>query len=147
MTGSTGTCWTTRRTPAVRKLVADLNAVYRREAALHQVDFEPVGFQWIDCNDHENSVISFIRRSRDGQEVVGVFNFTPVVRHGYRMGVPAAGRYRELLNTDAEIYGGSNVGNAGLLETSPIATHGFPQSLSITLPPLGGLIFKLTRDE
>jgi 1,4-alpha-glucan branching enzyme len=82
------------------------------------------------------------RGEHDPDEVVAVFNFTPVARQGYRMGVPAPGRYRELVNTDAEIYGGSNVGNAGLLETEAVGAQGLPQSLVLTLPPLAGLILK-----
>jgi 1,4-alpha-glucan branching enzyme len=127
----------------VRALVRDLNRLYRAEPALHQVDYQPTGFSWIDCDDAAHSVISLIRRAEMGsEEIVAVFNFTPVVREGYRMGVPRAGRYRELINTDAEIYGGGNVGNAGGLETEPIAAQGHPQSLVITLPPLAGLILK-----
>jgi 1,4-alpha-glucan branching enzyme len=127
----------------VQQLVRDLNALYHREAALHQVDYDPAGFEWIDCTDNENSVISFVRRAKDPEDhVVVVLNFTPVVREGYRMGVPAAGRYREIINTDAEVYGGSNIGNGGVLETVPTASHGHPQSIEITLPPLGALILK-----
>jgi 1,4-alpha-glucan branching enzyme len=127
----------------VRRLVRDLNRVYAEDAALHQVDYEAHGFQWIDCNDNENSVISLVRRARDPQNaVVAVFNWTPVVRTGYRMGVPDAGIYREVVNTDADVYGGSNVGNAGQLHSEPIPSHGFPQSVAITLPPLAGLILK-----
>ena len=129
----------------VRRLVRDLNALYHHEPALHQVDFEPGGFDWIDCTDNENSVVSFLRRARDGaSEVIVVLNFTPVVREIYSIGVPAAGRYRELLNSDAEIYGGSNVGNGGLIETRPEARHGHAQTLDLKLPPLGALI--LSRD-
>jgi 1,4-alpha-glucan branching enzyme len=129
----------------MRRLVRDLNRLYGQDAALHQVDYEPHGFQWIDCNDNENSVISLIRRARDPNDsVVAVFNWTPVVRADYRMGVPEPGLYRELVNTDADSYGGSNVGNAGQLQSEPIATHGFAQSLSLTLPPLAGLILKRT---
>ncbi|HEY8549318.1 MAG TPA: 1,4-alpha-glucan branching protein GlgB, partial [Vicinamibacterales bacterium] len=127
----------------VRQLVRDLNTLYRSQPSLYELDYEPRGFAWIDCNDNENSVISLIRRAHDPHDAtIGVFNFTPVVRQGYRIGVPAAGTYRELLNTDAEIYGGSNVGNAGALETEPIPAHGFDQSLRLTLPPLAGLILK-----
>jgi 1,4-alpha-glucan branching enzyme len=123
--------------------VRDLNALYHREAALHQVDYDPAGFEWIDANDNENSVISFVRRAKDPEDhVVVVLNFTPVVREGYRMGVPFAGRYREIINTDAEVYGGGNVGNGGALETEPTASHGHPQSIALTLPPLGALILK-----
>jgi 1,4-alpha-glucan branching enzyme len=126
----------------VRQLVRDLNRTYREQKALHQVDYQPTGFSWIDCDDAAHSIISLVRRAEDGDEVLAIFNFTPVVREGYRMGVPRAGRYRELVNTDAEVYGGSNAGNAGALETEAIAAQGLPQSLVLTLPPLAGLILK-----
>ena len=127
----------------LRQLVADLNALYGRETALHQVDFDAAGFQWIDCNDHENSVVSFLRRGREaGEQVVVVLNFTPVVRERYRIGVPEAGHYRELLNTDAAMYGGSNVGNEGGVASEAVAAHGFPQSVVLRLPPLGCLMLK-----
>jgi 1,4-alpha-glucan branching enzyme len=127
----------------VQRFVESLNALYVAEPALHEVDFEPAGFEWIDCSDSDSSVVSFIRRGREGQQpVVAVFNWTPVVREGYRLGVPETGYYRELLNSDAEFYGGSNVGNAGGLSTDLIEAHGRPQSLNLTLPPLGGIILK-----
>jgi 1,4-alpha-glucan branching enzyme len=127
----------------VQRLVRDLNRLYQSERALHQIDFDPAGFEWIDCTDNENSVIAFLRRARDPQDaVVVVLNFTPVVRERYRIGVPAPGRYRELINTDAGMYGGSNVGNAGLVEALPEPSHGHAQTLELTLPPLGGLILK-----
>jgi 1,4-alpha-glucan branching enzyme len=127
----------------LRQYVKDLNHIYRNERALHEVDFEGGGFQWIDCNDSDNSVVSFIRRSKDGSEaVVVVLNFTPVPRDGYRIGVPAAGPYLELVNSDSAIYGGGNLGNAGVAFTDPIASHGRPDSLRLTLPPLGCLILK-----
>jgi 1,4-alpha-glucan branching enzyme len=126
----------------VRQLVRDLNRTYREQKALHQVDYQPTGFSWIDCDDAAHSIISLIRRAENGDEVLAVFNFTPVVREGYRMGVPRPGRYGELVNTDAEVYGGGNIGNAGVLETEPIAAQGHGQSLLLTLPPLAGLILK-----
>ena len=123
--------------------VRDLNHVYRRERALHEVDFEHAGFAWIDCHDNENSVVSFIRRARDPREfTVMVVNFTPVPRPEYRIGVPEAGWYRELLNSDAEVYGGSNMGNAGGIHTDAIPDHGFEQSLSLVVPPLGCVLLK-----
>jgi 1,4-alpha-glucan branching enzyme len=128
---------------ALRKFVQDLNRVYASEPALHEVDFEPAGFQWIDCNDSENSVVSFIRRARDGSSfVVAIVNFTPVPRNGYRVGVPRGGDYLELVNSDSEVYGGSNVGNSGFVGTEPIAAHGHADSLRLNLPPLGMLILK-----
>src|SRR6185295_10365963 len=118
----------------LRRFVEDLNRLYASEPALHEVDFEPAGFEWIDCNDHESSVISLIRRAHDPQDwLVVVVNFTPVVREGYRLGVPEAGYYREILNSDASVYGGSNVGNQGGLSTEPVGAHGHAQSLVLTL--------------
>jgi 1,4-alpha-glucan branching enzyme len=127
----------------IQRCVADLNRLYRSEPALHQIDFEHTGFDWIDCNDLESSVISFLRRGQDPDEwVVAVFNWTPLVRASYRVGVPEAGFYRELINTDAGPYGGSNVGNAGGLEADDVPAHGHLHSLNLTIPPLGALIFK-----
>jgi 1,4-alpha-glucan branching enzyme len=127
----------------IQRFVKDLNRTYVTERALHEVDYDYTGFQWIDCNDSENSVISFIRRARDSRDlVVALLNFTPVPRDGYRIGVPEAGGYTELLNSDAAIYGGSNQGNGGLIFTEPIASHGYPQSLHLNLPPLGFLLLK-----
>jgi 1,4-alpha-glucan branching enzyme len=128
---------------AQRRWVRDLNHLYRHEPALHQVDFEPAGFSWIDCHDADNSVVSMIRRARDERDfLVVVANFTPVPRPGYQIGVPEGGRYRELLNSDSEIYGGSNVGNGGGVEADAVAMQGFDYSLSLTLPPLGVLVLK-----
>jgi 1,4-alpha-glucan branching enzyme len=128
---------------ALKRFVQDLNAHYHAEPALHQVDFDPAGFRWIDCNDNENSVVSLVRYARDRSDhVVMVFNFTPVPRHEYRIGVPDAGSYAELLNSDAEIYGGGNIGNGGHVASEPVAAHGFEQSLRLTIPPLGCLLLK-----
>jgi 1,4-alpha-glucan branching enzyme len=130
----------------VRRFVKDLNRVYGAERALWEIDFEYPGFSWIDCNDHENSVISFMRRARDQDDLVVVLvNFTPVPRDGYRIGVPIPGGYVEVLNSDGDAYGGSNVGNGGLVFTQPIASHGHAQSLYLTLPPLGFLLLKPSR--
>jgi 1,4-alpha-glucan branching enzyme len=130
----------------LQRCVADLNRLYQAEPALYEVDFEPVGFEWIDCNDHEASVVSFLRRARDpGDFVVAVLNWTPVVRPDYRVGVPEPGFYRELVNSDAAIYGGGNVGNAGGVQTEPVAAHGHAQSIVLTLPPLAGLLLRLDR--
>jgi 1,4-alpha-glucan branching enzyme len=127
----------------LQNLVRDLNRVYRAEPALHQVDFEPAGFQWMDCSDAEQSVVAFIRRARDPRDLVLVAcNFTPVPRHGYRVGVPLEGFYRELLNTDAACYGGSNLGNAGGVRAEPRPWSGQPWSVSLTLPPLGAIVLK-----
>jgi 1,4-alpha-glucan branching enzyme len=123
--------------------VQDLNRTYQKEPALFELDFDAAGFQWIDCNDNENSVFSLVRRARDEREfLVLVFNFTPVPRYAYRIGVPAAGDYVEILNSDSSTYGGSNIGNSGHVASEPVAAHGFEQSLSLTVPPLGCLYLK-----
>jgi 1,4-alpha-glucan branching enzyme len=128
---------------SVRRYLQDLNRLHQREPALHQVDFEGSGFQWIDCNDSENSVVSIARFARNRRDaIVMVFNFTPVPRAEYRIGVPDAGFYAEILNSDSADYGGSNVGNLGGVTTEPIAAHGFEQSVKLTIPPLGCLMLK-----
>jgi 1,4-alpha-glucan branching enzyme len=127
----------------LRRWVQDLNHTYQRERSLHEVDFDGTGFSWIDCNDNENSVISLIRRARNPSDFsVVVANFTPVPRPAYRIGVPEAGWYRELLNSDGDTYGGSNMGNGGGVMTEAVPDHGFPQSLSVTVPPLGFILLK-----
>src|SRR5205814_9509736 len=114
--------------------VSDLNHVHLAEPSLHQRDFEPAGFQWIDLSDADHSTMAFLRRARDPDDaVVVVCNFTPVPRKAYRVGVPADGYYRELINTDAGAYGGSGVGNYGGVHTEPIAWHGRPASLVLDL--------------
>ena len=121
----------------VKRLVADLNRLYRALPALHQCDCEARGFEWIDFEDHEQSVLAFVRRGRDDAAlVVAILNFTPVPRPGYRIGVPRAGHYRELLNSDSALYGGSNMGNAGGLDSLAVPCHGREHSLTLTLPPL-----------
>ncbi len=128
----------------IQKLVAGLNRLYAAEPALHQVDFDWKGFQWIDCNDADNSVLSFLRRGRDpGDVMVAIFNCTPVIREGYRIGVPEPGFYQEAFNTDSGEYGGSNVGNLGGLAAEPLPYMNHPCSLRLTLPPLAALFFKL----
>jgi 1,4-alpha-glucan branching enzyme len=128
---------------ALRRYVQALNWQYRAEPALYENDFEPGGFRWIDCNDNENSVISLVRHARRHSEsIVVVANFTPVPRAEYRIGVPEAGYYAELLNSDSEMFGGSNVGNGGGVWTEPAAAHGFNQSVRLTLPPLACLFLK-----
>jgi 1,4-alpha-glucan branching enzyme len=127
----------------VQKWVEDLNRLYRSEPALHELDFEPAGFEWIDANDSQNSVVSFLRRGSSTNDLVLVVcNFTPVVRHQYRLGVPRSGFWRELLNSDAPLYSGSGQGNLGGVDTHPIASHGHSQSLIMTLPPLGCVFLK-----
>jgi 1,4-alpha-glucan branching enzyme len=120
--------------------------VYRREPALHQQDVDPAGFEWIDCCDNENSVLSFARRARDLRDyLVIVLNFTPVPRLDYRIGVPEQGMYRELLNSDSALYGGSDMGNGGAVWAAPEPAHGRPASLRLTVPPLGFLMLKPSR--
>jgi 1,4-alpha-glucan branching enzyme len=131
------------RHAGLRMWVQDLNHMYQREASLHEVDFEGSGFSWIDCNDNENSVVSLIRRARNPADfMVVVVNFTPVPRPGYRIGVPEGGWYRELLNSDAAIYGGGNIGNAGGLISAPVPSHGYSHSLDLVVPPLGCVMLK-----
>jgi len=126
----------------VQNLVRDLNRLYRELPALHQKDSEAGGFDWIDCQDRAGSTLAVIRRARDpADHAIGVFNFSGVVREGYRIGVPRAGRYREILNSDSFLYGGGNVGNFGSVPTDPTPSHGQAQSLVITLPALGALVF------
>jgi 1,4-alpha-glucan branching enzyme len=125
----------------LQRWVADLNAAYRAHPALHQRDFTPDGFEWIDANDSDNSVLTFVRRGAEGAPVLVACNFTPVPRHGYRVGLPLAGRWREMLNSDAAPYGGSGVGNMGGVESEPVAWHGRAQSAPLTLPPLGVVMF------
>lgn len=128
----------------VQRFVKDLNQLYRQEPALYENDFEWTGFTWIDANDSDNSVFSFIRSASLSDEfVVVVSNFTPVPRMAYRVGVPKPGYYRELLNSDAEIYWGSNMGNGGGRATEDIPWHGYNQSLALILPPLSTIILKL----
>ena len=127
----------------LKRFVQDLNWHYSAEPALYERDFTPDGFSWIDCNDNENSVVSMVRFARDRHDcVVMVFNFTPVPRLGYRIGVPYSGRYAEILNSDGEIYGGTNVGNGGGVQVEPVPSHGFEQSISLAVPPLGCLYLK-----
>ena len=131
---------------ALRRFLQDLNGHYRALPALHQVDFDPQGFSWIDCNDNENSVVSMLRYARDRRDFVAmVFNFTPVPRADYRIGVPEAGYYAEILNSDAAVYGGTNAGNSGGAATEAVEAHGFAQSLRLMIPPLGCLFLRLER--
>ncbi len=126
----------------LQRLVRDLNTLYRGSAALHALDCEPAGFGWIEGGDTENSVFSYERRGPNGERAVVVVNMTPVVRHDYAIGVPRAGHWRERLNTDAAIYGGSNIGNTGRVEAQEIPLHGRPASLRLTLPPLGTIVLE-----
>ena len=125
----------------VRAWLADLNRFYRDQPALHQVDFSQDGFEWIDCHDAENSVLTFLRKSRDGRRLcLAVCNFTPVPRLNYIVGVPRGGCWREALNSDAGIYGGSGLGNFGGVEATPVPAQGRYHSLTLSLPPLAILL-------
>ncbi len=127
----------------LRRYLGDLNRLYKDYPALHEAENEHTCFQWIQCDDWQNSVYAYRRVNRDATDsVIVVCNFTPVPRGSYRIGVPEAGFYHELLNSDAEIYGGSNVGNIGGVFSEPVAMHGLTQSISLSLPPLGILILK-----
>jgi 1,4-alpha-glucan branching enzyme len=127
----------------VQRFVRDLNTTCRAEPALHELDCEPDGFAWIDCNDNEQSTLSWLRRTRSGEGTVAVAcNLTPVPRHGFRLGVPEPGRWREILNSDAPLYGGSGLGNLGGVEAEPRPWHGQPCSIAITLPPLAVVWFR-----
>jgi 1,4-alpha-glucan branching enzyme len=131
----------------INQLTGDLNALYRSQPALHQVDFDWPGFDWIDCNNADGGVISFIRRARDSRDfIVVVLSFTPVVHENYRMGVPEAGYYSELFNSDAAVYGGGDVGNGGGVHSEPQPWMGKPHSITLRLPPLGAIYLKLRRD-
>ncbi|HEX9852633.1 MAG TPA: alpha amylase C-terminal domain-containing protein, partial [Woeseiaceae bacterium] len=124
----------------IQKLVQDLNRLYRHTPPMHEVDFAAAGFDWIDWQDRDSSIFSWIRRDRSGNSVACVANLTPVVRYDYRIGVPQGGRYVELLNTDSTVYGGSNTGNSGIVVAEAQHSHGKPFSLGLTLPPLATLI-------
>jgi 1,4-alpha-glucan branching enzyme len=127
----------------LQRWVQDLNRLYRGETALHEMDFEPAGFEWVDCNDHEGSSISLIRKGRSADDLLLIVcNFTPVPRPNYRVGAPRGGFWKEILNSDAWNYGGSGCGNMGGVEAVPIALHGRPYMLNVTLPPLAAVFFK-----
>jgi 1,4-alpha-glucan branching enzyme len=127
----------------MQKWVEQLNRVYREQPALHELDNDPAGFEWIDCNDNAASTISLLRKGSSPRErIIMVGNFTPVPRVGYRLGVPSGGFWRELLNSDSRDYGGSNMGNGGGVQAEEISAHGRPYSLSLTLPPLSALFLR-----
>ncbi|HJW43867.1 MAG TPA: 1,4-alpha-glucan branching protein GlgB [Geothrix sp.] len=127
----------------IHDLLRDLNGLYRGSPSLHEGDCQPGGFAWIDCGDRFNSVLTLLRRASDPADfMVIAFNFTALPRHGYRIGVPRAGVYREALNSDSAHYGGRNLGNTGTARTEPVPAHGFAQSLNLTLPPLAALFLR-----
>ena len=123
-------------------LFRSMNHLYKDVPALHEVDFDGGGFQWIDCNDAENSTLSYLRRDIHGGIVVVILNLTPVPRHGYRLGVPKPGHYSEILNTDSELYGGGNIGNAGGVLADDHSWMDQPHSITVTLPPLSCVILR-----
>ncbi len=127
----------------LQRWVRDLNRLYREDPVMHQTDFIPEGFAWIDCSDADSSIVSFLRRGEARQHALMVVaNCTPVPRYDYRLGVPRPGHWTEVLNSDAGIYGGSGCGNMGGIDTVPVACHNHPCSLNLTLPPLAILVFR-----
>jgi 1,4-alpha-glucan branching enzyme len=127
---------------SIARCVADLNRIYREEPALHTFDADPAGFEWIDADDSQASAISYLRRAPDAPPIVVACNFTPIPRENYRVGVPLRGHWREIMNTDATVYGGSGVGNMGGVNTTPVPVHGRPHSINLTLPPLSVLVLR-----
>jgi 1,4-alpha-glucan branching enzyme len=131
------------RHESLRRWVDELSWFYRREPALHELDLDPAGFEWIDANDADNSVLSFLRKGRTTDDIILVLcNFTPMPRPNYRVGVPRVGHWQEVMNSDAREYGGSGQGNLGGVDTVPVPLHGHNHSLTITLPPLSALFLK-----
>jgi 1,4-alpha-glucan branching enzyme len=127
----------------IRRWVKDLNHFYKTEPAMYELDFSIDGFEWIDSHDWEQSIISFVRKCKNTDEIILVVcNFTSIPRYNYKVGIPRGGFWREVLNSDAEIYGGSGCGNSGGVEATSIPAQGRLNSLSLTLPPLGVLFFK-----
>jgi len=131
----------------VQKLVRDLNVLYERCPQLHVHDCEPQGFQWVDCQDVDQSVLSYLRKDDSGEPILTVLNFTPVPRGHYIIGVPKEGFWKEILNTDATAYGGSGMGNYGGVESTKMDAHSFNHAIQITLPPLGAVIFSRRQSE
>ena len=126
----------------MRSSLRDLNRLYANVPALHELDFSREGFEWIDCNNADESVLSFRRIARDSSSVTVLLNFTPVPRPGFRVGVRHKGYYREIFNSDSHYYGGTNMGNGLGLSTSDIGCNGEMQSLELTLPPLAGIVLQ-----
>src|SRR4030095_690323 len=127
----------------LQKWVRDLNHLVRREKALHELDSEPSGFEWVDCNDAPMSVISLLRKAKSPHDSVLVAcNFTPVPREKYRVGIPSGGYWKEVLNSDGKEYAGSGMGNGGGVTAQAIPQHGRPFSLELTLPTLGAVFFR-----
>src|SRR5579875_1510063 len=132
----------------LQSLVRDLNAIYKSEPALWEADVEPEGFKWVEPDDADSNVIAFLRIApSSGRRLLCVCNFSGALREGYRVGVPKLGTYREVLNTNSAVYGGSNNGNAGAVEAEPVSHHGYPYSVSLTLPPLTVLWFSVPPED
>jgi len=138
--------WHLLQAPAhsgLQRWVRDLNTLYRGQRSLHEVDFDAAGFEWVDCTDSRSSVVSFLRKGKDPRDMLlFVCNFTPVPRHNYRVGVPLECNWKEMLNSDAPLYGGSGQGNLGGLVAAPLPIQGRPYSLNLTLPPLAVLVLR-----
>jgi 1,4-alpha-glucan branching enzyme len=130
------------RHAGIQRLVADLNDLCRREKPLHELDTKASGFEWVDANDSNQSVTSYLRKDRGGGQILAVLNYTPLLRAGYRVGVSRGGEWREVLNSDAVIYGGTGTGNYGTVRAQQIRCHGRENSLELVLPPLGALFLK-----
>ncbi len=130
----------------IQQLVGDLNRLYRGERSLHRNDFDAAGFEWIDCHDYTQSVLSYVRRDGEDFHIV-VLNFTPVVRTGYRIGVPRGGRYAEVFNSDSRFYGGSDTGNPLMMASQPLSWMGRKDSLALTLPPLAAVVLRLVEEQ
>ena len=126
----------------IATLISDLNHLYKDRTPLHQVDFEFSGFEWIDCHDSSQSILSYLRKDREGREILVILNFTPVPRGDYRIGVNLPGEYKEVFNSDSEFYEGSNMGNGGPIPTEPVPWMGRNQSINLTLPPLGAILLE-----
>ena len=127
----------------IQQLNRDLNDLYQSQTALYELDFEPSGFEWLECQDADQSLLSFIRRGNNNSFAIIVLNFTPVPRNGQRIGVPVSGHYKEVLNTDASAYGGGNVSNGSQLQSENVGWMNQHHSLVISIPPLAGIIITL----
>jgi 1,4-alpha-glucan branching enzyme len=133
--------WETHK--GLQACVADLNRLCRENPALYEQDFKPEGFEWIDCNDYDSSTLTYLRRGKDPEDFLVICcNFTPIVRDGYRLGVPKTGWYKEIFNSDSTYYAGSNVGNGPGVKAQNAPSHGRKYSIEVTLPPLAVTVFK-----
>ena len=128
------------------RMTGDLNSLYKNEPALHELEFDWEGFEWIDCNNSDASTLSFIRKSKSGEFIVVVANFTPIVRYDFWVGVPKSGTYEVIFNSDSSYYSGSNVGQA-FVKATAVECQGRPASMQITLPPLALVMFKLVKSD